>query len=90
MLSAFLFAFARLIQNKKIHCYIIYRTKKTKGGYVMFETVSVIGGDLRQLTLARLLKDEGYHIFLYGFDKDIQLDNLELEPDKDFARSGEL
>ena len=36
----------------------------------MFETISVIGGDLRQLTLARLLREEGYHVFLYGFDKD--------------------
>ena len=40
----------------------------------MFENVSVIGGDLRQLTVAKLLKAEGYHVFLYGFDKDIQLD----------------
>ena len=37
----------------------------------MFENVSVIGGDLRQLTVAKLLKAEGYHVFLYGFDKDI-------------------
>ena len=56
----------------------------------MFQTVSVIGGDLRQLTLARLLKDEGYHIFLYGFDKDIQLDDLEPEPDKDFVLSSDI
>ena len=26
----------------------------------MFENVSVIGGDLRQLTVAKLLKAEGY------------------------------
>ena len=56
----------------------------------MFETVSVIGGDLRQLTLARLLKDEGYHIFLYGFDKDIEFDDLELEPDKDYVLSSDI
>ena len=43
----------------------------------MFENVSVIGGDLRQLTVAKLLKAEGYHVFLYGFDKDIQLETLE-------------
>ena len=30
----------------------------------MFENVSVIGGDLRQLTVAKLLKAEGYHVFL--------------------------
>ena len=39
----------------------------------MFENVSVIGGDLRQLTVAKLLKAEGYHVFLYGFDKDLVL-----------------
>ena len=35
----------------------------------MFENVSVIGGDLRQLTVAKLLKAEGYHVFLYGFER---------------------
>ena len=35
----------------------------------MFDTISVIGGDLRQLTLARLLKKEGYSVFLYGFEE---------------------
>lgn len=34
----------------------------------MFETISVIGGDMRQLTLARELKSEGYAVMLYGFD----------------------
>ena len=47
----------------------------------MFENVSVIGGDLRQLTVAKLLKAEGYHVFLYGFDKDIQLETHECETD---------
>ena len=56
----------------------------------MFETVAVIGGDLRQLTLARLLKREGYHVFLYGFDKDIRLDALEFDRDKDFALSADI
>lgn len=56
----------------------------------MFETVSVIGGDLRQLTLARLLKEEGYHVFLYGFDKDIQIDSPEIETDKDFVLSSDI
>ncbi len=39
----------------------------------MFENVSVIGGDLRQLTVAKLLKAEGYHVFLYGFDKHLNV-----------------
>jgi dipicolinate synthase subunit A len=47
----------------------------------MFETVSVIGGDLRQLTLAELLQSEGYRVSLYGFDKDICTDNIKNEPD---------
>lgn len=56
----------------------------------MFETVSVIGGDLRQLTLAKLLKDEGYHVFLYGFDKDIQTDDIDTEPDIDFVLGSDI
>lgn len=56
----------------------------------MFMTVSVIGGDLRQLTLARLLKKEGYHIFLYGFDKDIEIDDMEIEDDVDYALSSDI
>lgn len=56
----------------------------------MFETVSVIGGDLRQLTLARLLENEGYHVFLYGFDKDIRLDGLVTEPDTDFILNSDI
>jgi len=31
------------------------------------------------------LKAEGYHVFLYGFDKDIQLETLECETDKDLV-----
>ena len=56
----------------------------------MFMTVSVIGGDLRQLTLAKLLKKEGYHIFLYGFDKDIVLDDIEIEEDADYALCSDI
>ncbi|MCH5211102.1 MAG: dipicolinate synthase subunit DpsA [Oscillospiraceae bacterium] len=56
----------------------------------MFETVSVIGGDLRQLTLARLLRSEGYHVFIYGFDKDIQLDGLHCETDTDYVLGADI
>lgn len=35
----------------------------------MAKTVSVIGGDLRQLTLYKLLQKDGYNVLLYGFDK---------------------
>lgn len=34
----------------------------------MFETISVIGGDMRQLTLARELRGAGYDVSLFGFD----------------------
>lgn len=56
----------------------------------MFMTVSVIGGDLRQLTLAKLLKKEGYHIFLYGFDKNIDTGELENDEDVDYALSSDI
>ena len=56
----------------------------------MFMTVSVIGGDLRQITVAHELKKEGYHIFLYGFDKDINLPELEKEEDVDYALGSDI
>lgn len=34
----------------------------------MFKKVSLIGGDLRQLTVAKLMKKDGYDTILYGFD----------------------
>ncbi len=37
----------------------------------MFKTISVIGGDLRQLTAARLLKADGFDVSLFGFDDEI-------------------
>ncbi len=56
----------------------------------MFETVSVIGGDLRQLTLAKLMRKEGYHVFLYGFDKDIQTDDIDTESDIDVVLGSDI
>lgn len=56
----------------------------------MFEAVSVIGGDLRQLTLASLMREEGYHVFLYGFDKDIEPDKSMCEDDKDFVLGADI
>lgn len=56
----------------------------------MFETVAVIGGDLRQLTLARLLKQEGYHVFLYGFDKDIKVDTPAVETDRTYVLNADI
>ncbi|MCH5184886.1 MAG: dipicolinate synthase subunit DpsA [Oscillospiraceae bacterium] len=34
-------------------------------------TISVIGGDLRQTTVARLLRDDGFDVSLYGFDSGV-------------------
>lgn len=56
----------------------------------MFETVAVIGGDLRQLTLAKLLREEGYNLFLYGFDKDIKTDIPETETNPDYALAADI
>lgn len=42
----------------------------------MFKTVSVIGGDLRQLTLAKMLIADGYDVVIYGFTKDIRTDGM--------------
>lgn len=57
----------------------------------MFKTISVIGGDLRQLTLAKLLKQEGYHVFLYGFDSDDTiLNGQECETDIDYVLDADI
>ena len=37
----------------------------------MKKEVSVIGGDLRQLTLARCLAEDGFDVKIFGFDKDL-------------------
>lgn len=34
----------------------------------MFKNISVVGGDLRQLTLARLLSEDGYNVLTFGFE----------------------
>lgn len=47
----------------------------------LFRTVSVIGGDLRQLTLAGLLEADGYEVMIYGFDRDIKTGTLRSAPD---------
>ena len=57
----------------------------------MFDTISIIGGDLRQLTVARLLRAEGYHVFLYGFDKDDSIsDDIDTETDLDYILGADI
>ena len=50
-----------------------------KVGMRMFRTISVIGGDLRQLTLAKGLEQDGNRVSICGFDKNSDTGNpLEL------------
>lgn len=42
----------------------------------MSKTFSVIGGDLRQLTLASLLEKDNYNVTIFGFDTGIDAGNL--------------
>ena len=59
---------------------IIYLIKVTtvllsrKELQTMFKTVSVIGGDLRQLTLADELRKDGYDVTVFGFTDKISYD----------------
>lgn len=56
----------------------------------MFETISVIGGDMRQITLAHELRREGYTVLLYGFDADSSDIRLESEQNIDFALNADI
>lgn len=42
----------------------------------MFNTISVIGGDLRQIALAHLLEKKGCNVQIFGFDKNIEVGTL--------------
>ena len=56
----------------------------------MFETISVIGGDMRQMTLARELCGEGYNVLLYGFDADSSDNELKSKKNIDFALNADI
>ena len=47
----------------------------------MNKRISVIGGDLRQLTLAKLLNEDGYDVTVSGFGRDSISDNYNTEND---------
>lgn len=49
----------------------------------MFKKFSVIGGDPRQLTVAGLLKNDGYETILYGFDDEECAESIEEAFDAD-------
>ncbi len=42
----------------------------------MFKSVGVIGGDLRQITLAKMMSADGYNVTLYGFTESIDDENI--------------
>ncbi len=56
----------------------------------MFNTVSVIGGDLRQLTLAEELVKDGYDVIIYGFTKEINTDDIPQTHDLKRALSADI
>ena len=73
-----------------MHLFHIINHNKMKEVLPMFHTVSVIGGDLRQLTLGQELKKEGFHVFLHGFDKYSGITGLDEEDDPDFSLCSDI
>ncbi len=68
--------YAHGVKSLIIPCHTDKRTLITicadvwrRNGDFMNIKIAVIGGDIRQITVARLLKDDGYDVFLYGFDE---------------------
>lgn len=45
----------------------------------MIKNISIVGGDLRQLTLYKLLLDDGFNVKLFGFNKLNEGDDLDLD-----------
>lgn len=56
----------------------------------LFGSVCVLGGDLRQLTLANLLLKDGYDVTIFGFDNDIAANTLNQASDMEKALSCEI
>ena len=53
-------------------------------------TFSVVGGDLRQIALASSLEKDGYDVKIFGFDKDIETNELKKAADLDEALLSEV
>ena len=66
----------RLARTAKTAYYSSDTETEKEGTLQMFKTVSVVGGDLRQLTLAKELAADGYSTYIYGFDKGIAADGI--------------
>ena len=57
---------------------------------IFMKTVSVIGGDLRQITLAGLLAKDGFEVKIFGFDKDIDTHALKRAESIESAASADI
>lgn len=56
----------------------------------MFKTISVIGGDLRQLTLAKMLTSDGYSVTVYGFENYNTTNSVESTDDINIALGSDI
>lgn len=56
----------------------------------MFKSISVIGGDLRQLTIAREMSCDGYVVYVTGFDRDIKTDFINITNDSDLLFDSDI
>ncbi len=56
----------------------------------MFKSVGVIGGDLRQITLAKMMATDGYDVTLYGFKDSINDNNVTETDNIDIALDNEI
>lgn len=56
----------------------------------MNKKISVIGGDLRQLTLAKLLSEDGYDVSVFGFGKDSISEKYDIENDLTQAAKSDI
>lgn len=56
----------------------------------MFKSVAVIGGDLRQITLAKMMAADGYNVTVYGFSENISEKNVSQTDDIALALDNEI
>ena len=56
----------------------------------MFKSVAVIGGDLRQITLAKMMAADGYNVTVYGFTENIVMENIFQTDDIKLALDNEI
>lgn len=54
------------------------------------KSFAIIGGDLRQTTLASSLQEDGYQVVIYGFDKDMDYKCFNMAENLDYALSRDV